>query len=198
MISILLLLQINVQSADPLVRVVHEYFDLPRYVRTLGAPTSEQQEATFKQRLANHFREMFAGDLLSRYLESIASLSLETEDLDIVVGRVGDVRTLSVDASVASAEAAFVTTTASVRQIVNEEFGFKGVDDLFARFPIDNVTREDVDSQLRHEAVPESLSFSVESTKRYVFRLDKTRDGWRIAEVWDRVTHAHLTIERPH
>jgi hypothetical protein len=194
---LLLLWQVNVPLSDTPAAAVGAYFALPQYVRTLKAPTTGQQEAGVKQRLGDRFRVIFAEDLLRSYLDWLETSSLETEDLPTLVNRIGDVARVSIDATATSGRTAFVSATAEVKQVFSEDFGLRDVDDLFVRFPIENATREQVDNQLRHEPVPESLSFEVTSTKRYVFRLIDDRNGWRIAEVWERVLHSNLTIERP-
>jgi hypothetical protein len=194
---LLLLWQVNVTPSDTPAATVRAYFALPQDVRALKAPTTDQQEAGVKQRLGDRFRAIFAEDLLRGYLGWLETSSLETEDLPTLVNRIGDVARVSIDATATSGRTAFVSATADVKQVFSEEFGLRDVDDLFVRFPIENVRREQIDNQLRHEPVPESLSFDVTSTKRYVFKLIDGRNGWRIAEMWERVLHSNLTIERP-
>jgi hypothetical protein len=194
---LLLLWQVNVTPSDTPAATVRAYFSLPQDVRALKAPTTDQQEAGVKQRLGDRFRAIFAEDLLRGYLGWLETSSLETEDLPTLVNRIGDVARVSIDATATSGRTAFVSATADVKQVFSEEFGLRDVDDLFVRFPIENVRREQIDNQLRHEPVPESLSFDVTSTKRYVFKLIDGRNGWRIAEMWERVLHSNLTIERP-
>jgi hypothetical protein len=199
LLSVLLLLwQANVPPSDTPTATVRAYFSLPQYVRALDAPVTDQQESDVKRRLGDRFRAIFADTLLRDYLGWLESSSLENEDLPILANRIGDVARVSVDAATTSGRTAFVSATADVKQFFSDEYGLRDAGDLFARFPIENVTREHVEDQLRRELVPESLSFEVASTKRYVFRLIDGSGGWRIAEVWERALRSDLTIERPH
>jgi hypothetical protein len=195
---LLLLWQANVPPSGTPAAAVRVYFDLPRYVRALDAPATDQQEAAVKRRLGDRFRAIFADTLLRDYLGWLETSSLETDDLPILVNRIGNVRRVSIDASTTSGRIAFVTATVDVTQVFSEDFGLRDVGDLFIRFPIENVTREQVDEQLRREPVPEGLSFEVAATKRYVFKLIKDGGGWRITEAWQRAVRSDLTIERPH
>jgi hypothetical protein len=167
-------------------------------VRALDAPVTDQQESDVKRRLDDRFRAIFADTLLRDYLGWLETSSLETEDLPVLINRIGDVARVSVDADATSGRTTFVIATADVKQVFSEDSGLHDVGDLFVRFPIDNVTRKHVEDQLRREPIPESLSFDVTSTKRYVFKLIESGGGWRITEVWERAVRSELTIERPH
>ncbi|HWB29883.1 MAG TPA: hypothetical protein VG736_05210 [Vicinamibacterales bacterium] len=195
---LLLLWQTNAPPSNTPAAAVRAYFDLPQYVHALAAPTTDRQAFIVKQRLSDRFRAIFADTLLRDYLGWLESSSLETEDLPILANRIGDVARVSIDTDAASRRMAFVSATADVKQVFSEDVGLYDVGDLFVRFPIGNVTREHVEDQLRREPVPESLSFEVTSTKRYVFKLIESGGGWRITEVWERTVRSDLTIERPH
>jgi hypothetical protein len=177
---------------------VDAYFALPTYVASLRQSTVAASGRSFKQRVRAQFARVFADPLLTTETRWLESVNLETEDVPLLMNRIGEARVLALDTEIVSGDRAFVIATVEVRQMFSEDFGLGSVAGLFRRFPIANMSVQQAESVVEQDPVPESLTFVVTSEKRFAFRMSRKDDQWRIAEVWDRPVTSMLQIDRPH
>lgn len=158
------------------------FLHMPETIETvLNQPIRSDEK---KRALIHEFKETCTEPLASALTAWVNSTSLDSGDYPDAIESIrsnGAVpRSGIVDVSGDSATAVYEVETTEVFSLASN---LPSVDDLFARYPISNLTKNEVHEILSGQVVPELAEFSVTSEKRLTIQLHRVASQWKVSQV---------------
>lgn len=176
-----------------LLALTRGYLELPSfYADALSNGTEAQQ----RERMRSRFVSLFGEQRLARELSWLSQIELQSDEMSVVINKIGKVSDLATSVQFEGASLATVTVAGVAEHTYTLESNLRDVNELFEMFPISNVRVSSLTQELSREPVPESVGFLVRARHEWVFRCSARQAEWRIDDVSDRVLDARVTLVR--